>query len=697
MPHKRKPETLALIVAMLTTAAVLLVFLTDLIVSRQNDLDSGEQRLQQFTVMMAEHTARAFEAVDVLVREIAIDLSASRQDWQNWEPVRGWEYIAQRHSRAMPQLRDLIIFDHVGNQRFISTYFPPPRTNVYDRPYFRALEAGASSVTYGPYVGRNSGRYTYAIAHRLNDERSRFTGAAFAAIEPNYMQDFCWANRLSDDFEAVLTNAQLMVIASCRPSDLTPNAKVVGKPAGEALYEGKLRDEIPQSGIKHTQGLVISVTTVPGFPDLRLIAIQPQQAMLAKWYDRRFELATLGLLVTFVSLIGALVVRRQIRDMAAMTETLDQHRAQLENRVKEATAELAEKTHNAEQANAAKSRFLAAASHDLRQPLHALGLFSADLQRQIRYNKLDEVSRLAERIAASASVLGEMLDALLDISRLDISGVRANIQPIALENLFQRLRLAFQPLASERNIRLRVSQTKLMVNSDPVLLEQILSNLLSNALRYTPSGGRVLLGARAGAETVRIEVRDSGIGIAPQHQAAIFAEFFQVANSAREQGGGLGLGLSIVERLTRALQIRIELRSEINAGTCFTLHTARHRPSVATLPGTASSELAPPERLHLIGDSPAIAECRQLAESWGYLVSADPPASSASLRSDVIVLCDAAQLEQLTLRSPLIVLQAEPQAALPENALRLQLPVRPARLRAVLRAASTRQEQGASG
>ncbi|MDD2884453.1 MAG: ATP-binding protein [Dechloromonas sp.] len=690
MPAKRKPETLALIVALISTAAVLLVFLADLIVSRERDLAEGEQRLQQFTVMMAEHTARAFEAVDVLVREIAIDLSASRQDWQNWEAVRGWEYIAQRHSRAMPQLRDLIIFDAAGNQRFISTYFPPPRINVRDRPYFLTLENGAPSTTFGPYVGRNSGRYTYAIAHRLNDDRNRFAGAAFAAIEPSYMQDFCWANRLSDDFEAVLTNAQGVIIASCRPSDLTPNAKVVGQAVGEALYASQLRDMIPASGLARERGMAISVSQVPGFPDLRLIGIQPQQTMLSNWYDRRFELATLGLLVAVVSLIGALVVRRQIREMAALTERLAENRARLETRIQEATAELADKKNNAEQANAAKSRFLAAASHDLRQPLHALGLFSADLQRQVKHGKTREVGQLAERIASSASILSEMLDALLDISRLDISGVKPNIRPIALSPLFERLNLAFQPLAEERNIRLRIHGSRLLIHSDPVLLEQILSNLLSNALRYTPSGGRVLLGARLSQQGIRIEVRDSGIGIAPQHQAAIFTEFYQVANSAREQGGGLGLGLSIVERLTRALQIKLELHSAINAGTRFLLTVRRHLPTANNPTESPAPAVNIAERLHLIGDSVALAECRALAETWGYEISDGPPSSAAHLRSDIIVLCDAVLVDQLTTHAPLIVLQPDKETDIPHHGLRLLLPVRPARLRALLRAASQR-------
>lgn len=158
--------------------------------------------------MMAEHTARNFEAVDVLLRETASDLPTGHRDWENWAANKGWEYIAQRHSRAMPQLRDLIVIDRLGNQRFMSTQSPAPHVNVKDRPYFSTLEQGAEASSYGPYVGRSSGRYTYTIARRMNSEGGQFAGAVSAAIEPAYLQDFCWSNRLGDDFETVLVNAR---------------------------------------------------------------------------------------------------------------------------------------------------------------------------------------------------------------------------------------------------------------------------------------------------------------------------------------------------------------------------------------------------------------------------------------------------------------------------------------------------------
>lgn len=684
--YKRKPEQLALTLALAGTLAVLVAFLVDLTLSYKREIDSGEQRLQQFSVMMAEHTARSFEAVDVLVKEVATDLSRNLTEWPQWEPARGWEYIAQRHSRAMPQLRDLIIFDHLGNQRFISTYFPPPTLNMRDRPYFAALEKGAPWTTYGPYVERNSGRYTYAIAHRLSDAENRFTGIAFASIEPAYMQDFCWANRFSDEFDAVLTNARGDIVASCRPADLSTHSGILGRPAGSILFEGRPEGLIPETGLARGNGLLISTSPVPGFPDLRMVAIIPTDSVLAGWRHRRFEIATLGTMLIALMFSGALLLRRQVAELREMTEALTESRDQLEIRINQATAALAAEKDLAERANAAKSRFLAAASHDLRQPLHALSLFTTDLLRQAAAGQLREVPRIAVQISASTRTLGDMLNALLDISRLDIDGVRADIQVFPLRQVFEQLRGAFERQAEAQGLRLRFHKTDFQVLSDPRLLEQMIGNLIANALSYTPAGGSVLVGARWRQDRVCIEIRDSGIGIAREHQAAIFAEFFQVANSAREQDGGLGLGLSIVDRLARGLGIEVSLKSEIGNGSNFGLLVERSLTPV-------QAQVASPKsagRIHFIGDSSELNDCRELADSWSYQTSSGDWSSVARLPSDTIVICDAKAAPEEAPDLPLIVVGPTSADKLPDKAHALGLPLRPARLRALLRASAVR-------
>lgn len=682
---RRKPETLALFVALFSTLSVLAVFLTDLVLARHRDIEAGEKRLQHFGIMMAEHTARSFEAIDVLLREMSSDLSHNRRDWENWEPSKGWEYVAQRHSRAMPQLRDLIIFDRHGNQRFISTYFPTPHINVKDRPYFVALEGGAESASFGPYIGRNSGRYTYAIGHRVVNEEGRFTGVTFGAIEPAYLQDFCWSNRLSDDFEAVLINAKGQVVGSCRPVDLSRQSPLLGAQATAVLFGGKLRDLVPQTGLNRGEGLLVSVSPVPGFSDLRILTAIPEDTLLASWRSRLLELGTLGLLVTLVLLVGALLVRRQVREMAAMTDELAASHDNLEERVRAATEQLAGQKDAAERANKAKSRFLAAASHDLRQPLHALSLFAADLRRQVLTGTQQDLPRLADQIATSTSVLSELLDSLLDISRLDVAGIKPEIRDFPLNPMFERLNNFFRRAAVDRNLSLRFRRTECWLSSDPVMIERMIANLVSNALRYTPAGGRILVAARRRGNEIRIEVRDNGVGIAPEHQAAIFAEFYQIGNPAREQSRGLGLGLSIVDRLARALNIKVSLQSRVGEGTNFAVLVPGGHPVSLPAPESRSR---PVSRVHFVGRTEELLRCLKLVEDWNFAVSDEAGTEPLQAPQGAILITDAELVATVAAeRAPgtsLIVLTTEDSPPPPQGCHVMPIPVRPAKLRALL-------------
>ncbi len=682
---RQKPEGLALYVSLIGTLIILLVFLADLLIARHRAIEAGEQRMQQFGLMMAEHTARSFDSISVLLREIAVDLGKNRRNWEKWEPSAGWEYVAQRHSRAMPQMRELIIFDRHGDQRFVSDYFPAPPVNIKERPYFTELESGNETATYGPFIGPNSGRYTYALARRIYGENGSFGGVACASIEPAYLHDFCWSNRLSEDAETVLINARGEIIASCHPTDLSRQAPVVGSQVRDTLFDGKLPGPLAPSGLIRANGLLVSITPVSGFDDLRILAAIPEDTLLASWHNRMVEFGTLGLFVIIVLLIGAQLVRRQVRDMAAMTAELATSHDSLETRIQQATLELAGQKEAAELANKAKSRFLAAASHDLRQPLHALSLFAADLQRQVNNRSFSELPRLAEQIAASTSLLGELLDALLDISRLDVAGIQPGIQPFPINPMFERLNNFFRRTAVDHNITLRFRPTTLWLNSDAALVERILSNLVSNALRYTPSGGRVLIAARQRGEDVLIEVRDNGIGIAPEHQTAIFGEFYQVGNAAREQNKGLGLGLSIVARVAQALDAGFGLRSRLGQGSCFWLllqgGSPLDRVQAEELPESNGTVLC-------IGDSEELQTCAQLIEGWNYTVRIEAASIAGDLPPNIFILTDTASmptvLERKVPGTPLIVLTGDASMTLPVGAHGLPLPVRPARLRALL-------------
>jgi signal transduction histidine kinase len=220
-----------------------------------------------------------------------------------------------------------------------------------------------------------------------------------------------------------------------------------------------------------------------------------------------------------------------------------------------------------EEANLGKSRFLAAASHDIRQPLHALNWFIAQLR-----NEKDQIekNRVIARIDAAVAAMNELFNALLDMSKLDAGVLVPNISEFPIDQLFKRIEMTFTAAAREKGLRLRVVSNKNWIRSDFILLERVLLNLVSNAIRYTSAGG-IVVGGRHRADHLRLEVWDSGIGIAGDQQRNVFGEFHQLLTAGRDRRGGLGLGLAIVERLCRLLDYQIELTSVLGKGSRFSI------------------------------------------------------------------------------------------------------------------------------
>jgi signal transduction histidine kinase/ActR/RegA family two-component response regulator len=229
----------------------------------------------------------------------------------------------------------------------------------------------------------------------------------------------------------------------------------------------------------------------------------------------------------------------------------------------------------ADVANVAKSKFLAAASHDLRQPIHAQGLFMEVLARS-------ELSATQREVLANARATwqasAEMLDTLLDFSRIEAGVVESQPRPFHIQKLLNKIENELAPQADAKGIVYRTRETHLAVQSDPVLVELILRNLVSNAIRYTERGG-VLLACRRRGDELWLEIWDTGIGIEPQHRQAIFREFHQLGNSERDRRKGLGLGLAITEGLLRVLGHELSLLSTPGRGSVFRL-----RLPLATVP-----------------------------------------------------------------------------------------------------------------
>ena len=282
-------------------------------------------------------------------------------------------------------------------------------------------------------------------------------------------------------------------------------------------------------------------------------------------------------------------LRELQRGLNQMVQDLAVGRDQLEQRVADATRDLRTKMDQAEQATLAKSRFLAAATHDLRQPAHALGMFVARL-RQLTHNT--QAMQVLGNLEASVQSMQELLDALLDISRFNANAVLVQVQPFALNDLFDKLRSAMGSTARDKGLRLRVRPTGAWLLTDAGQLHRILLNLVSNAMAYTPRG-TVLVSCRplAGGSLARIQVWDSGIGIAPEHHAAVFKDYFQVDNPARSNSKGLGLGLHIVDLTARLLGLSVQLRSNLGCGSRFTIDVP------VAQSGTVTPVQLPPEPL----------------------------------------------------------------------------------------------------
>jgi len=300
----------------------------------------------------------------------------------------------------------------------------------------------------------------------------------------------------------------------------------------------------------------------------------------------------------------------------------------------------------AEDANTAKSRFLAAASHDLRQPVHALSLFVAAARS---HPMNDETRGLLDHIDGSVRSMSQLFGGLLDISRLDAGVVEVNRLPFAIAPLIDRVCRDYAGETAAKGVDLQVVATTAVVESDPLLLERILRNLIGNAVAYTDIGN-ITVSCHSG-ERLRIQVTDTGRGIPSQEHEQIFKEFYQLGNPERDRTKGVGLGLAIVKRLTALLDHPLSLQSELRRGSTFSIEVPL-APAGANVVST-DSDSATAEGLQATGlilvidDEGAIqAAMKSLLQSWGYEVVAaatcEEMLERIAARRDVpkLIICD---------------------------------------------------------
>lgn len=429
----------------------------------------------------------------------------------------------------------------------------------------------------------------------------------------------------------------------------------------------------------------VAELTVPGW---RLITEQPRDEAYAP--VRRALVTALWILALAVlagSAVGIVLARRVVRPIQRLAEGADrigegqlEHRIELarsdelgqladrfnqmtghlrdayrllETRVAERTRELAEanamlrtRREEAEQANQAKTRFLASASHDLRQPLHTISLLVGVLRRQA---VAPEVGQLVGHIQASVSAMEALFVGLLDISKLDAGMSSPVLGDHALAELLRRMAASHGPEAERKQLRLVIVPSRCAVRTDAMLLERVLGNLVSNAIRYTERG-KVLVGCRRRPDGIELQVWDTGVGIVPTQLPHVFDEFFQVGNPERDRGKGLGLGLAIVKRTLALLEHPYTLRSTPGRGTCFSILL----PAAEALPVVTARTEAPGSGWRIAGAFIVViddeADTRRamqaLCHSWGAHVLTAASAGQClallgeHLRDPDLILCD---------------------------------------------------------
>jgi signal transduction histidine kinase/CheY-like chemotaxis protein len=338
----------------------------------------------------------------------------------------------------------------------------------------------------------------------------------------------------------------------------------------------------------------------------------------------RFHYLLAGELVLIISFTFVLAnsYRQALQRAIDLKVQADELAAQLRTETLAADAARRE----AEIANRAKTQFFTAASHDLRQPLHAMGLFAEALRQRVHE---PEVAQLVNSINESVDALEGLFSELLDITRIDSGGVEVHAQHFEVGDILRKLRLHFEPSAFEKGLALRLRGGQRVVFADPLLVERILRNLVSNAIRYTDDGS-VLVSCRERNGRVLLQVWDSGPGIREAERAKIFDEFYQVPHTAAvspEQRKGLGLGLAIVKRLAALMDAPLSMQSTVGRGTVFTLELPigkAPRAPAQRLPGKGPVGITLAGRLIVIvEDEPAVrAGLEVLLKGWGADIAA---------------------------------------------------------------------------
>ncbi len=550
---------------------------------------------------------------------------------------------ALRLLRLAPAITELTMLDAAGRERLALSRLAGDQigrlTDHSQEPAF--VTAMAHKVFYGPVTFRYESEpyMTLAIAGARPD-----TGVTMAEVNLKFIWDVVSQMRIGSGGLAYVTDASGRLIAH-------PNISLVLSNTGFSS-SSQARSGVAASATVAALGWHVFV---------ELPAAEAYAPLLSSLY--RSIVLLIGALA-LAGVAGWLVVRRMVGPIEALragaeqigSGRLDQRlaiktgdeleilgdqfnamAAQLERSYATLERKVDERTQQLALANTAQRRFLSVASHDLRQPLYAMGLFVEQLRNPMVES---ERERVIDRACAAVADLNELFDALLDLSQLDAGTLAAAPTDFPIRRLFDRLETTFASAARASGLELRIVASKAWVRSDPILLERILLNLVSNAVRHTRTGG-VVVGCRCSGDNVRIEVWDSGPGIPAEQRDRIFDEFVRLQPSDTGRQRGLGLGLAIVARLCELLGHRISVDSIVGKGSrfCVSVPMGTTGETIPGQPGETAQSAAQAagqspsfegQRVIVIDDDPLVLESMGgLLRSWGCLAIAAASAPEA--------------------------------------------------------------------
>lgn len=529
---------------------------------RTTTLAAAEQATAAMAMLLEQASARAIESGDATLQALAGRVS----EWDLADRARGGEIQRQtvRELAATPQIASVWVIDAQGNNLLENWGYPARVGNFAHRDYFAAHVAGENGLYIGGTgTGTVTGLSRFTLSRAVRDGAGRLRAVVVAGIYSDHFRTLYEEMGRKIPMAVSLLSADGMVLARWPQEFVASDGGAPLAALGKgATATARLGDSMVS--MRRAASLPIAVT-----------ARVELDRVLEPWRRRVLMsgLPTAGALVGFSVLmtVGLRAARRETAARLALARANDA----LDARVRQRTAELEQALARAEAANAAKDKFLATISHDLRQPLQGLAMFTT---LAVQRSQDDQVRRLGEMTRASLQAGRRLLDELVELSHLEAGVAPVRIEEFAIEPLLRRIAADAQSAASAKGLRLRVVCCGTHIRSDPLRLQQIVQNLLGNAVKYTDRGG-ILLGCRRRGGALAIQVWDSGRGIADRHLSLIFDEFYQVANPARNVGLGAGLGLAIVRRVADLLRHPLTVRSVPGRGSVFTLTVPLARPS----------------------------------------------------------------------------------------------------------------------